>query len=203
MKLLRKINKGFILTTIVLIAIITYIVCLEIQRNNEKGAIKEACEAYLAFEGKYTLLPKEYQSFTNKIPQEKFDEYKKEMSEELKKLLIDDENIYNLHKNIVESKLDEQIYEDKIYTLKNLKIVKIANYEFEDDQVTVTIEDSMQTEYLQKINNFEQEEQEIEITTQSKTNKVEDVITLKRENNTWKVVYANVGMAQDMFENYM
>ena len=129
--------------------------------------------------------------------------YKKEMSEELKKLLIDDENIYNLHKNIVESKLDEQIYEDKIYTLKNLKIVKIANYEFEDDQVTVTIEDSMQTEYLQKINNFEQEEQEIEITTQSKTNKVEDVITLKRENNTWKVVYANVGMAQDMFENYM
>ena len=66
MKFLKKINKGCILTLIVLVGLICYIVNLEVGRNKEKGAIQEACINYLTFENKYTLLPSEYQNFDNK-----------------------------------------------------------------------------------------------------------------------------------------
>lgn len=188
MKLFKKINKGLILTTIVLVILITYIVTLEIQRNKEKGVIKEACEAYLEFESKYTLLPKEYQSFTNKISQEKLEEYKKEVSEELKKLMVDDENVYKLQKSIVEGKIDEQTESFIINTSKNCKLVKISNYEFENDQVTVTIDDLVETEYILADNS-----DGINENVNKKTDKTEDTITLKRENGKWKVVFAEVG----------
>lgn len=188
MKLFKKINKGLILTAIVLVILITYIVTLEIQRNKEKGVIKEACEAYIEFESKYTLLPKEYQSFTNKISQEKLEEYKKEVSKELKKLMVDDENVYKLQKSIVEGKIDEQTESFIINTSKNCKLVKISKYEFENDQVTVTIDDLVETEYILADNS-----DGINENVNKKTDKTEDTITLKRENGKWKVVFAEVG----------
>ena len=198
MRLLRKINKGFVLTIIVLILLISYIVSLEVQRNKEKESIREACEKYLAFENQYTLLPKEYQSFKNKIPEEKLKEYEEKVSEELKKLMIQDEKIYNLQKNIIEDKLSAQLEETNIlYTSKTSKLVKISKYEFEDNQVTVTIEDSIQVEFIKK------DEQAEEETVKNKTSKIEDTITLKRENDGWKVVFAEVGIIPDMYQYYM
>ena len=198
MRLLRKINKGFVLTIIVLILLVSYIISLEIQRNGEKENIKEACEKYLAFENEYTLLPKEYQSFKNKIPEDKFKEYNEKVAEELKKLMIEDENIYNLQKDIIEDKLSAQLEDTNIiYTSKTSKLVKISKYEFDDDQVTVTIEDSIQVEFIKK---DQQTEEEI---AKNKTSKIEDTITLKKENGEWKVVFAEVGIIPDIYQYYM
>ena len=47
MKLLKKINKGLVLTVIVLVALIIYIVTVEISRSNEKPNIETACKDYI------------------------------------------------------------------------------------------------------------------------------------------------------------
>ena len=47
MKILRKINKGLILTIIVLIALVLYFNNLEKQREAEKTDIKATCEEFI------------------------------------------------------------------------------------------------------------------------------------------------------------
>ena len=192
MKLLKKINKGIILSIIVLIILIIYNVTLQIGRNQEKVEIEEVCKQYLAFEDKYTVLPKEYQSFTNKIPEEKLKQYKEEMSKELKKVIVSDNNIYELQKTVIEDKLDEQVNSNKIFASKNSKLVDITKYEFQDDQVTVIIENLMEIEFIELI---EQEEK-----IQNETIKIEDIVTLKKQDDNWKVIYANVGIIEESYE---
>lgn len=61
MKLLKKINKGVVLTVIVLLVLIIYIVTLEIKRNSEKPNIEEACKDYIELINKYAVLPENTQ----------------------------------------------------------------------------------------------------------------------------------------------
>lgn len=185
MKFLKKINKGLLLTILVLAILITYIVVVEIQRNGEKDIIKEACERYIDFENKYTVIPKEYRNQNGKVSNEKVEEYKIELEKELKNLMIKDENIYNQQKNIVEDKLENQIDAFEIYISKLSKVLKVSKYEFDLDQVVVTIENTLETEYIDNTDNFNKK-------TNKTTNKYEDTITLKRENGTWKIVFADI-----------
>ena len=47
MKVLKKINKGLILTIIVLAALLIYISGVEKQRNADKPDIRKACEDFI------------------------------------------------------------------------------------------------------------------------------------------------------------
>ena len=53
MRKFRKINKGFILTVIVVGILVIYLVQLEIQRNKEKPEIQKMCESYIDYVNKY------------------------------------------------------------------------------------------------------------------------------------------------------
>lgn len=61
MKILRKINKGLILTIIVLLVLIIYLVNLEVKRNAEKPKIEQVCNEYIELMNKYASMPKDYQ----------------------------------------------------------------------------------------------------------------------------------------------
>ena len=190
--MLRKINKGVLLTILVLAILITYIVIVEVQRNSEKNLIKEVCEKYIDFENKYTVIPKEYRESNGKIiSKEKIEDYKKEAADELKKLMINDENIYNQQKNIIEDKLEEQEWSYEINLKKYSKSIKIKKYEFDGDQVVATIENIVEIEtvglYSDEININDEN-----FSTNKENNKYEDTITLKRENGTWKIVFADI-----------
>ena len=47
MKYLRKINKGFALTVVVVLILIIYIISVEISRNADKTAIESAIKDYI------------------------------------------------------------------------------------------------------------------------------------------------------------
>ena len=83
MKLLKKINKGLVLTVIVLVALIIYIVTVEISRNNEKPNIETACKNYIETINKYSVYPEKLQKLYNK--EEYSEEQKKAAGEVLKR----------------------------------------------------------------------------------------------------------------------
>lgn len=83
MKLLKKINKGLVLTVIVLVALIIYIVTVEISRNNEKPNIETACKNYIETINKYSVYPEKLQKLYNK--EEYSEEQKKATGEVLKR----------------------------------------------------------------------------------------------------------------------
>ncbi len=83
MKLLKKINKGLVLTVIVLVALIIYIVTVEISRNNEKPNIETACKNYIETINKYSTYPENLQKVY--VKERYSEEQRKVAGEKLKK----------------------------------------------------------------------------------------------------------------------
>lgn len=188
MKSLRKINKGLILTIIVLLALIVYLVNVENQRKEDKEDIKKACEEFISFTDKYSVLPEDMQKLTEPVSESKVEEYKKEMKTELEKLMINNEEAVKLQYQNLESCLDYGYNNDSEGIRSNLerKITKISSYEFEGNQVTVTFDAKLKT--TSKYINEENEEQE----RQDSIDIENDEIILQKVDGKWKIVYSNL-----------
>ncbi len=61
MKIFKKINKGLVLTVIVLTILVVYLICVEVKRNNEKPNIESACKDYIETINEFAVIPKDYQ----------------------------------------------------------------------------------------------------------------------------------------------
>ena len=187
MKVLKKINKGVLLSILVLIILITYIIIVEVRRIGEKDQIKEVCTKYIEFENKYSVMPNEYWSNKESINK---DDYKKEMANALKEIMIDNEKIYNQQKNIVEDKLEESLLDYNILVKKESKKLNFKSFNFDSDQVEVVIENVLEKET--KIIPMDEPININEAVSDNKSEKYDDIITLKRENGVWKVVFADI-----------
>lgn len=187
MKILRKINKGLILTIIVLLALTVYLVRQEKQRNEDKPDIQKACEEFINFIDKYSVLPENLQKLTEKIDETKVEEYKKEMKTELAKLMVENEDVVNLQYQNLETALDESYNVPRNITTKiERKIIKITKYEFEGEQVTVTFKSNTKT--ISRYLNEQNKVQENQISTEADS----DEICLQKVNGKWKIIYSNL-----------
>ncbi len=186
MKILKKINKGLILTLIVLLVLTIYLSNVEKQRKAEKEDIKKACEEFISFTDKYSVLPKEMQTLTEEVSKSKLDDYKKEMKTELQKLMIQNEESVKIQHQVLSSNLDNGYTSKEIRSELERKIIKISNYAFEGDQVTVTFKSKVETstKYL----NEENKEQE----RQDSFDASNDEIVLQKVDGKWKIVYSNL-----------
>ena len=192
MKILRKINKGLVLTIIVLLALTVYLANVEKQRKEDKEDIKKACEEFISFTDKYLVLPEEMQKLTEPVVEDKIDEYKKEMKTELEKLMISNEENLKLQYQNLEFALDEGYHSSEgIRSKLERKITKISSYEFEGNQVTVTFKSKVKI--IRKYLNEENEEQE----KQKSFDVDEDEILLQKIDKKWKIVYADL-----KYDNY-
>ena len=184
MKILRKINKGLILTIIVLLALTVYLANVEKQRKADKEDIKKACEEFINFTDKYSVLPEDMQKLTESVLESKVEEYKKEMKTELDKLMIDNEEAVKLQYQNLEFGLEDGYNNSEgIRTKLERKITKISSYEFEGNQVTVTFKAKVKT--TTKNLNEEQESQKSFDTDG-------DEILLQKVDGKWKIVYSNL-----------
>ena len=102
MKILRKINKGLILTIIVLIALVLYFNNLEKQREAEKTDIKATCEEFIKLTDKYSVLPEDMQIIQKEMPEERVKKYVGEMRAELEKIMITNTETINIQSQILE-----------------------------------------------------------------------------------------------------
>ena len=197
MRFLKKINKGLVLTIIVVLALVIYLVGVEAKRSAEKPNIEQTVKDYIELVDKFAIMPEEYQKIHTKIKNEDEEEkinedFEKAIQEqlskfenELKKKMVDNKTARDQQKTILNMIISSSNKPTQsVLTKYDREIKKIKKYEFDEDQVTVTFDSITETEtkYIEK--NKEH--------TKKNTQKSEgESITLKLENNTWKVVYAD------------
>lgn len=190
MKILKKINKGLILTILVLVILIIYFVNLEKQRDKDKTDIKKACEEFIAFTDKYAVLPEELQTLQNEIPEEKVEDYIRQMKKDLTNFMIDNPEAINIQQKNLEYNLKSGYDVLQVRTKLSRRIQKISSYQFENNQVTVMLEDNI--EEIVKTSDGNKE-----YTKSNELSVNEDEIILKKVDGNWKVVYANLQFADN------
>lgn len=182
---MRKVNKGLILTLIVLLALTIYILNVEQQRKADKENIKKICEQFISFTDKYTILPIDIQTSNETTKITKIEEYKKELKKELEKFMISNENAVNLQYKFLESILSDGYNELSVTTKQTRKINKITEYKFDGNKVTVKFQNNF--ERTGKIFN----ENDAQIINKA-FDTYDDEIILQKVDGRWKIVYSNL-----------
>lgn len=183
MKVLKKINKGLILTIIVLAALLIYISGVEKQRNADKPDIRKACEDFILLTDKYVVLPEDMQK--SEVSEEKVNEYVNQMKSDVEKVMISNTEAVKIQKQVIESNLRNGYDALDVRIKMSRKIKKINGYEFDGNQVTVKLKD--QVEIVTKV--FD----EIDSTKETETfDASNDEIILQKIDGKWKIVYSNL-----------
>lgn len=186
MKFLKKINKGFLLTIIVLLVLIIYLVGVEEQRKDDKANIQKATENFIEFTDKYSVLPEEMQTLDEEISKEKIEKYEAEMKTELEKLMISNEEAVKIQNQFLISKLENGYSKDEIRNKQERKITKISSYEFDGNQVTITFNSKLETitKYLNEENKEQERKKSLDI--------IGEEVVLQKVDGEWKIVYSNL-----------
>ena len=183
MKVLKKINKGLILTIIVLAALLIYISGVEKQRNADKPDIRKACEDFILLTDKYVVLPEDMQK--SEVSEEKVNEYVNQMKSDVEKVMISNTEAVKIQKQVIENNLRNRYDALDVRIKMSRKIKKINGYEFDGNQVTVKLKD--QVEIVTKV--FD----EIDSTKETETfDASNDEIILQKIDGKWKIVYSNL-----------
>ena len=183
MKVLKKINKGLILTIIVLAALLIYISSIEKQRNSDKPDIRKACEEFIALTDKYVVLPEDMQK--SEVSEDKVNEYVNQMKSDVEKVMISNTEAVKIQKQVIENNLRNGYDALDVRIKMSRKIKKINGYEFDGNQVTVKLNN--QVEIVTKV--FD----EIESTKETETFEASsDEIILQKVDGKWKIVYSNL-----------
>lgn len=182
---MKKINKGLILTVIVLVVLTIYLVNLEKQRNEEKPHIRTICEKFIEITDKYSVLPKEKQVLNTIIDQDEFEQYMMLMKNQLNNIMISKEDAVLLQYKVIGENLQNGYSKFEARTNQKRTIKKVTRYEFDGDQVTVKFENKVEktTKYITG------EEEQVE---NKSFDALYDEIILQKVNGEWKVVYANL-----------
>lgn len=205
MRWLRKLNKGVVLTTIVLIVLIIYLISVEAKRNSEKPNIETACKEYIELINKYVVLPEQNQKVYNTAELNEEDQVKKQeelnlaitlhtdkLRKELTTKMINNDMSIDMQRDRVEDfiKNGNNIF-SSVITKFDKEITKINKFVFDDNQVTVTFSSKIDGETkslnaegkdVSKINNYEASQ---------------ETITLQNVDGKWKVVYADLQYGND------
>ena len=142
MKVLKKINKGLILTIIVLAALLIYISSIEKQRNSDKTDIRKACEEFIALTDKYVVLPEDMQK--SEVSEEKVNEYVNQMKNDVEKVMISNTEAVKIQEQVIENNLRDSYNALDVRSKVSRKIKKINGYEFDGNQVTVKLNNQVE-----------------------------------------------------------
>lgn len=191
MKIWKKINKGLILTIIVVVILIIYLEQVERQRELDKTAIRTACNEYIKMVDSLIILPEDLQEYSQNLTQEAENKLKENINNELKKVMIDNQDAIDIQSQFIYETL-KQANENKITTKCNKTIEKITKYEFDGDQVIVNFSSNLNTSYKQM---------NLETNTEEEKENIQSIygeeITLQKIDGLWKIVYSNLNYYQE------
>lgn len=187
MKSLKKINKGIILSILVLVILIIYNVRIEMLRNLEKQNIENACIKYVEFANKYCILDLINTTNTTNainfksISDEEYSKYLEYMKMDLKNVFVSDEELLNSQYENLKLELNRKRI--KNIFLKNIdrNVIGIDSYIFIGNKVNVVLNTNSNIKYFIGTNKDNLQEQNKTLT--GSINNLE----LIKENGVWKV----------------
>lgn len=182
MKFLQKVNRGLILTLLVLAVVVAYSVSISVSHASEKPEIRNICKKYIATAVDYKMVPEKYRSEKLEMPQGELDKYIADMSRDIKAFYSDNEQTYKYMLASYKASLQDQAKgKDVIYSYKK-DITDFKKFIFDGKTVTVTI---LTNSVYDGPNVFQPGTARESIAAQTT-----DVITLQQINGKWKIVYA-------------
>ncbi len=207
MNVLKKVNKGVIITIIVILILIIYIVNVENKRSKERPEIEKKCEEYVSLlnehfsikdDGSLLIVSqdnKENVEIKDKNLKEIINNKMEEFEKNLKNIMVDNEKIIKMQLNLIKNDTEEMNNSYlNIVTSYNKKIVKIDKYEFDGNQVTVTFKTINETEeeYV-KMGEIDPETQKDKIEVRkNQEERPSETLTLQKVNGEWKIVYSEM-----------
>lgn len=194
MKLFKKINRGLIVTTVVLAAVVIYLVTLWIAQGKEKPVVEEICQKYINTAVSYEMLPEKYRKDTPDINKEELDSYISSMTTDLKAFYTDKEQTYKHLIDRNKSDLENQAQGIGVVYKYQKDIKEFKDFAFEGNSVTVTI---LTDTVLDGPNIYSAGSPRENISAQTT-----DTITLQKTDGKWKIIYAYLQPPMKAQENF-
>ena len=195
MKVLKKLNRGAILTVAAVIGIIIYLIANGTANAMQTSEIKAACAEYIAAEVRYSVLPDAYQAEYPGMPADEQTRYLAEMSEHILPLLADDGLAGQLTTDRLKDSLTRQMGGEGVIYEYGKTILKYDAIAFKQDVATVsvlteTIFDGPAFDYYSGMMAGRQ----YQVAT------LTDTLVLQRVDGVWKVFFANLATPASEFD---
>ncbi|MBQ2836028.1 MAG: hypothetical protein IJE68_04270 [Clostridia bacterium] len=163
---MKKINKGLILTIIVVAILTFYIISVEKRRNAEKVNINQVCEQFINFVDEYLETGKRL--------------------ENLNELMVQNKEAVQMQEKFLKTTSEKLQGEDLTITKVEKEIINIIDYVFDGNQVTVSLETTV------RISGKYLDENPKEKEAQSSLTNVYDDIILQQVDGEWKIVQSDL-----------
>lgn len=190
---MKKINKGLILTIIVLAILTIYLIGLENQRKADKEEIKDTISKIADITSQMVVYPEDMQRLDKEITKEQKEKYEKEIKEKLEEIMIENEEAVDLQHKVIITNLENGNKNGEIRTKFNRNIKKIKGYEFNGEQVTVSFQSNIEEEF--KYNDDILNEEKVR---KNNFDTSYGEVTLKKVDGKWKMVYSNLQYSNSM-----
>ena len=184
-KILRKLNRGAIVTAVVLLAVAVYLAALDIAHQKDQEDIKTACEAFLLADADWRVLPVDYENGQTRLTEDQFNQFLADMKADKAKYYV--ANQAALDNDLIY--LNDALHSQNegmtaLTTSFENRILAFSAISFDGNSVSVTVD----TQVAIESRNFAAGETAPVRQSVSSS----DSITLQKEDGIWKIVYAYI-----------
>lgn len=191
---LAKINRGVVLTAIVLIAVVIYLISVTITQNAENPKIEDICKKYIQTEVSYRMLPQKYRIDNPQMPKEEQDKYISDMTNNIKAYYSDNTQSSKYLIENLKNGIENQAKGLQLIFNYQKEFVEFKDINFDNDRVSVTITSNTSFDGYNANNPGKNRDKIHQLT--------DDLITLQKISGEWKVTYANINipMNSDLYQ---
>lgn len=184
-KLFRNINRGFLVTAVVILLVNIYLIGLNIYQSNSVPVIKSACESYVTADAAWHIVPEEFVGKAAITPDDELQKFADSLRPDISTYYIDNELILDGAVSTVSQYLQIQDYRGVFMTSYANSIIKFNSITFRDNTATVDFTSQITVDFLDTAAGS---------TEPSRVSgRAANQIILQKEDGIWKIVYANLG----------
>lgn len=192
MSFFLKINRGLILTVVIVLATTGYLVVNGVAQSTAKPEIKTLCEKYIKTAISYKMLPQNYRKENPAVPKAELDKYVDDMTRDLKAFYSNNEQTYKYTIADYKKSLENQAKGIGVIYNFTKEISDYKDFVFDNDTVTVTITTNTFFDGMPVTGNTPSKFMQGAEGRQNITTQTTDTITLQNVSGKWKVLYADL-----------
>lgn len=183
-KFLKKINRGVILTVVLLLGVVIYLVALSAVQAREKPVLENLCRQYVEKEIAYLLLPEQYRPIEAEVPDAELATYIAEMENAIRPFYIENEQIFQLAVDRISARLQGQAEGWSRILVYEKSIQDFNSFEFDGNKVTVKFKSLTTVE--RSGGEFKEQPEGRQV------GETEDLIVFQKIDGQWQVLYAEL-----------
>lgn len=182
MKTLSKVNRGLILTIVVILGVAAYLVGVSLSQAGDREEIKKVCAQYIQTELQYRMLPEANRKEDPGISQTDLTAYIDKAKAEIKSHYVDNEICYKYLLEEIETSLKQQAKGQGVVYSYEKDVRSYTDFVFDKDSASVVV--TCNTSYNGP------DRYSMSQSTVKKNTVTKDQMTLQKVDGKWKVTYS-------------